>query len=277
MTEPRSIETKGYAKLTVPTTFGKVPKLEWLAISSLLVDPEYQREISHLGRKNIRHIAEHFNWSMFGTVMVAAVGGSRYAIVDGQHRTTAAALCGIEKVPCQIVDAPRGEQAAAFRAINGNTTRPHTIQLFHASVTAGEPSALRLTEVCRKAGISIPRSLQPLKDYQTFSVGSIGKGIERHGEAVVGMALRLIVHSGDGSSAELNRTIIVSVIEVLARFPDWHKQENRLKEIFEEFNLEDLWRESSAQAARVKGSSGLDILQRVLTKKISAKMTGVAA
>lgn len=276
MTEPRGIETKGYAKLAVPSTFGKLPKLEWLSISSLVVDPEYQRDISNVGRKNIRHIVEHFNWSMFGTVMVAVIGRNRFAIVDGQHRTTAAALCGIEKVPCQIIDAPRGEQAAAFGAINGNTTRPHAIQLFHAAVAAGEPSAIRIIQVCGKAGISVPRSLSGAKDYQTYSVASISKGIERHGRTVVELALRLIVHSGDGRAEDLNRTIIVSVIEILARFPDWQRSEAQLKRAFQEFDLVDLWRDSSAQAARVKGSSGLDILQQVLTKKLSLKMQGAA-
>lgn len=276
MIEPRSIETRGYAKLAIPSTFGKVPRLEWLSISSLFIDPEYQREISNLGRKNIRHIAEHFNWSMFGTVMVAAIGGSRFAIVDGQHRNTAASLCGIEKVPCQIVEAVRGEQAAAFRAINGNTTRPHTIQLFHASVTAGEPNALRVVEVCKRAGVRIARSLGALRDFETFSVGSIGKAIERHGEAVVELGLRMIVHSGGGRAEELNRSIIVAVTEVLARFPDWQKKETRLKRAFEDFNLEDLWRDANARAARVKGSSGLEILQQELTKKISLKMQGTA-
>lgn len=269
MTEPRSIETKGYAKLAVPSSFGKVPKLEWLSIAALVVDPEYQREISNLGRKNIRHIAENFNWSMFGTVMVAAIGSSRFAIVDGQHRTTAAALCGIEKVPCQIVDALRGEQAAAFRAINGNTTRPHTIQLFHASVTAGEPNALRIIAVCKRAGVRIAKSLQSRRDGETFSVGAIGKGIERHGEATVELALRMIVHSGDGRPEELNRTIIVAVIEVLAIHPDWQKNESVLKIAFEDMNLEDMWRESTAQAARIKGSSGLEVLQRQISKIIA--------
>lgn len=276
MSASRLIETKGYARLAVPANFGKTPRLEWLAISLLVVDPEYQREISYVGRKNIRHIAEHFNWSMFGTVMVARIGNCRYAIVDGQHRTTAAALCGIQTVPCQIIEAPRGEQAAAFRAINGNTTRPHTVQLFHAAVAAGEPTALRIMEVCRKSGVRIARSLQPLRDYETHSVGAIGKGIERHGEALVELALRLIIHSGDGSAAELSRTIIVAVIEVLARFPDSQKHERELKRAFEDFNLEEMWREATAQAARIKGASSLEFLQRQLTKKISQKMQAVA-
>lgn len=272
MTEPRLIETKGYAKLSVPKTFGKVPRLEWLSIQQLVVDPEYQREISYVGRKNIRKIAENFSWSMFGTVMVAGIGSDRYAIVDGQHRATAAALCGVEKVPCQIVEALRGEQAAAFRAINGNTTRPHTIQLFHAAVTAGETCALQVVQVCTRAGVRVARSLGPCRDRETFSVGAIRKGIERHGEATVELALKMIVHSGDGAAIELTRTIVVAVIEVLAANPLWQKKLPALKLAFEEMTLEDMWRSSTAQAARVKGTSGMDILQRDIAKIIAKRM-----
>lgn len=274
--EFRTIETKGFAKLAVPHAFGKVPRLEWLTISSLVVDPKYQREISNKGRKNIRHIAEHFSWSMFTPVIVAGVGGNRFAIVDGQHRTTAAALCGIEKVPCDIIEAPRGEQAAAFRAINANTTRPHAIQLFHASVAAGEAASLRVVEVCRQAGVKIARSLGPLRDYETFCVSSIAKGIERHGEPLVIASLRAIVHSGDGRSEELNRTIIVAVTEVLARHPGWIKSEAKLKSAFEDLNLEDMWRIATSLAARTKGSSSLEHLQGDLTKKLSLKLGGTA-
>lgn len=272
MGDLRQIETKGYAKLKVPPSFGRVPKLEWISISALVVDQQYQREITNVGRKNIRHIAENFNWSMFTTVMVAPIGGDRYAIVDGQHRTTAAALCGIEKVPCEVIEAVRGEQAAAFRAVNANTTRPHTVQLFHASVTAGEPAVLKVVEVCTRAGVRIARSLGQLRDYETFCVGAIGKGIQRHGEAVVTLALKAIVHSGDGRAEELNRTIITAVIEILARSPNWRKDEGLLKTSFEGFSLEDLWRGATAAAARVKGSSGLDQLQTMLARKLAQSL-----
>lgn len=267
--EMRSIETSGYAKLKVPDSLGKVPKLEWVSISALVVDQQYQREITNVGRKNIRHIAENFNWSMFTTVMVAPIGGNRYAIVDGQHRTTAAALCGIQRVPCEIIEAVRGEQAAAFRAVNANTTRPHTVQLFHASVTAGEPAALKVVEVCKTAGIRIARSLGQLRDYETFCVGVIGKGIQRHGEAVVAMALKAIVHSGDGRAEELNRTIIASVIDVLSRSAGWQKSQSALNAAFENLCLEDMWRDASATAARTKGSSSQDHLQNALIKHLT--------
>ena len=50
------------------------------------------------------------------------VAGGKFAIIDGQHRTTSAAIVGYETVPCQIVIAAKEEQAAAFKAINGTTT-----------------------------------------------------------------------------------------------------------------------------------------------------------
>lgn len=272
MSALRPIQTKGYAKLAIPARFGLTPRLEWLPISALVVDPEYQREISNVGRKNIRHIAENFSWSMFSPVMVSAIGAGRYAIVDGQHRSTAAALCGIEKVPCYVVEALRGEQAKAFRAINANTTRPHAIQLFHASIAAGEADAIKVKEVCEKAGVRIARSLGPCRDYETFCVGSIGKGIERHGTDVVILALRAIVHSGDGVPEELNKTIITSTIEVLAPRPAWRKNDKRLLKAFEAFNLGDMWRNAASEAARSKGTSTRQALERDLTKGLAQQL-----
>lgn len=265
----RRIDATGFAAIEIPEAFGRVPRLDWIPITSLVIDPEYQREISYVGRKNIRHIAAHFNWSMFTPVIVAPVGGSQFAIVDGQHRTTAAALCRIEKVPCAIIEAVRGEQAAAFRAINGNTTRLHAIQLFHAAVSAGDSQARKVVEVCAAAGVKVARTLGPLKDHQTFCVSTIGKGIERHGEAIVILALQAIVHSGDGRSEELNMTIIRSVIEVFAKNKHWRSSEAALMKAFEELNLEDLWREATGTAARTRGASGADILQGLLTRHLT--------
>jgi len=83
MTQPRTIETKGYAKLAVPATFGKLPKLEWLSIGSLIVDPEYQREISSLGRKNIRHhFALEDMWRESTAEAVRIKGSSRLEVLQ---------------------------------------------------------------------------------------------------------------------------------------------------------------------------------------------------
>src|SRR3546814_13493266 len=71
------------------------------------------------------------------------VEGGQFAIVDGQHRTTAAMLRKQPTVPCQIVQADRAKQAAAYAAVNGNVTRTTPTQLFHARMAAGDRSEER--------------------------------------------------------------------------------------------------------------------------------------
>jgi hypothetical protein len=272
----RTIDTTGFAAIVVPAQFGRVPRLDWIAISALVIDPEYQREISFVGRRNVRHIATNFNWAMFTPVIVASLGGNRFAIVDGQHRTTAAALCLIEKVPCAIIEAVRGEQAAAFRAINGNTTRLHTVQLFHAAALAGEPRAITVNAVCKAGGVTIARSLGVRKRCHTFAVSTIGRCIERRGEKLVTLALRLIVHSGDGRPEELSKSIIHAVVEVLALRPAWVAAERALMDGFAELCLEDLATEAASTAARIRGKSGAEVLQETLIRKLAALMPAPA-
>ncbi|WP_407146277.1 ParB N-terminal domain-containing protein [Bradyrhizobium sp. ORS 86] len=201
----RTIETSDYANIAVPASFGPTPKLTWLSIADLVVDPEYQREITARGRTNVRRIAGHFDWSMFAPVIVAPAGSNRFAIVDGQHRTTAAALCGIERVPCAIIDVGRSIQARAFKAINGNVTRMHTISLHHAAVAAGEEKAVVIAEVCRKAGVTIvrnPTQAELLKVGETVVVNTIGRAIARFGAKITTFGLKTLVSTGGGQCGE---------------------------------------------------------------------------
>src|SRR5688500_473120 len=114
----RPISIKGYKAPTPPDT-GAAPMLQWLPIDQLVVDDSYQRPIQGGGKVNVQRIAENSRWSRFAPVVVSPVEGGKYAIVDGQHRTTAAALAGMSDVPCQIIVASAREQAEAFSAING--------------------------------------------------------------------------------------------------------------------------------------------------------------
>lgn len=199
----RRIETESYAKVMPPASFGRPPKLEWLAIRDLVIDLEYQREITPKGRSNIRSIVQHFEWSMFAPVVVAAAGLNKFAIVDGQHRVTAAALCGIDKVPCAIIDAPRAGQAAAFAAINANVTRPQAIALHHAAAAAGDQHALRINAVCKAAGViplRYPKQTSIQEVGETMAIATIGRALARFGEATTIAALRAIVSTGGGAT-----------------------------------------------------------------------------
>jgi hypothetical protein len=106
----RPISAEGFEK-PKSVSAGAAPMLQWLKITDLVVDPAYQRPIVGKGRQNVDRIALAFSWSCFAPVVVSPVAGGKFAIIDGQHRTTAATLVGFESVPCQIVIAAKEEQA----------------------------------------------------------------------------------------------------------------------------------------------------------------------
>lgn len=130
---------------------GSAPILQWLKIDDLVVDDSYQRELRKGNWEAIRRIARAFRWSRFSPVFVAPVEGGRYAIIDGQHRTHAAAMCGFATVPCQIVQMNREEQAASFAAVNGLVTKVTHWQIFKAALSAGESWAVACHEACAAA------------------------------------------------------------------------------------------------------------------------------
>src|SRR5690606_32810569 len=137
---------------------GPAPMLQWIAIDKLVVDDSYQRELKIGNWKAIEKIAGSFKWSRFSPVFVAPVEGGRFAIIDGQHRTHAAAICGMAQVPCQIVQMNLQEQAASFAAVNGLVTKVTLFQIFKAALTADEPWATECAAICAAANCRLMTS-----------------------------------------------------------------------------------------------------------------------
>jgi hypothetical protein len=271
MMQVRPIDISDYAAIVTPASFGAPPRLEWISIADLVIDPEYQREITPRGRKNVRSIAISFDWSMFVPVVVAPAGAGKFAIVDGQHRTTAAKLCCIERVPCMIIDVSRAGQANAFKAINGNVTRMHTLHLHHAMVAAGDPVALKVADVCRRAGVTIvrnPTQNNLLKQGETCVVTTIKKAISSFGEKPSIAGLKAIA-SDECNEGMLQQAIIWAVIETLHDHKEWYADEKALHAAFETFDLDDLQRQAGAAAARLRGSSKVDQLESLLVEALT--------
>lgn len=274
----RQIETASYAALTPPDSLGRPPKLEWLAIRDLVVDPEYQRDITNVGRSNVRRIALGFNWSMFAPVIVATAGAGKYAIVDGQHRTTAAAICGIDRVPCCVIEAQRGEQAAAFKAINGNVTKLSSMQLHHAALAAGEARALNISQICARAGVTVlryPKATNIIAIGETMAVNVIARCIDKFGEETVVAALSSIKGAGGGIPGVLKAPVIYGTCDVLSDHPEWRG--SRLKAAFAEIYPDAMLEDAVASAARVKGVSAIDHFESQLVEMLQPHFKGKAA
>ena len=273
MGELRAIDTGAFAKLAPPDQGGgaepgPAPMLQWVAIADLVVDETYQRPIYGAGRANVQRIAQAFRWSKFAPVIVAPIAGGKFAIIDGQHRTTAAALLGFDTVPAQVIVADRAEQAAAFKSINGQVTRIHSLALHHAALAAGDPAAAQLDAVCAEAGVRILRYPKPagsLEPGDTLALGTLATGLKMHGRAVLIAALRCITQTDNNRPGVLAATLIQALIDVARVRP--HRA---LEALAAETNLE-----AALEAARVtprpKGVATWQVLANALRDRLDGK------
>lgn len=172
------------------------PQMLWVEIDQLVIDDRYQRPLSQNNRAAIRRIAAEFRWSRFSPVIVAPIEGGRYALIDGQHRAHAAALCGIKSIPAMVALVAPEEQALAFIEINTRQIRVGPEMVYRAALTAGEEWAVNCRDAVQAAGCRLMAAKYSTKDKkpgQVFCVGLIRKMVEAgNGEHVTdGLAAML--------------------------------------------------------------------------------------
>jgi ribosomal protein L18 len=221
----RAISGVGFAPLAaLPRAFGPEPELRWVAIADLVVDESYQRNIDRRGVSHVRAIAENFSWAKFGAVICAPAHGAKdkFAIIDGQHRATAAALLGIAYVPAQVIALTRGEQAVAFSAINIAVKRLHTLHAHAAAVSAGDPDAVAIDAVVREAGVSIsryPQERDQMELGETGCVGALKRALRRHGREILLAALRCLTRPKHNRQGAVNALSLRAMLTALAQHP----------------------------------------------------------
>lgn len=194
---------------------GKRPNLGWVAIADLVVDRAYQRDMGEKNWRHVERIAADFDWDLFSVVDVApaeAVEGGpdvtgKYAIIDGQHRVHAAALVGIDKVPCRVVATARRGQARAFARINGDVTAMTVWHLYRAALAAGEPWAVAAHEICAGAGcrlMTANSTAATKKARDIYAVGLVRQFAEREGlHAALHAALAALSEARAGDNVGL--------------------------------------------------------------------------
>ena len=217
----RSIDPlSGHSSIaTDAASAGPAPQLAWLPIASLRVDPTYQRPVTGHGRVNIAKIVAEFRWNRFAPIVVSPIAGGLYAVVDGQHRATAAATIGFESVPAQIILADVTEQAAAFSAINGAVTRIHGQALHKAAVAAGDPTACRIERVAASAGVKVlayPVAELNQEPGETMAIGALRDAIDTYGEETVRVALAAIRKGQNDVRGGLTAVIIRGAVAITA-------------------------------------------------------------
>ncbi|MCK1503085.1 ParB/RepB/Spo0J family partition protein [Bradyrhizobium sp. 188] len=251
---------------------GERPELQWLKIAKLRIDPRYQREIGRRGGDNIVAIAPAFKWAKFAPVVVAPIADGLFAIIDGQHRTTAAALRGFESVPCVIIQVDGAEQADAFVAINANVTAMSPLQLHAARLAAGNSDAADLTEVCRAADVTICRYPVPankMKPGETLAVGMLQAVLAKFGREVLITALCCITRTRRGNPGMIRKQIVQALCAVLEAESAWLADRDRLIFAMQTF---DFAAQFSAAAARSIEAG--ETVTAILVEAIAAHLDG---
>jgi hypothetical protein len=271
----KPLDSKRFAAPVLAFAPGPAPILQWIKIDLLVVDTEYQREIGRRGATNVIQIAEHFDWSKFAPVIVAPVEGGRFAIVDGQHRTTAAMLRGIEEVPCQVVQADRAKQAAAYAAVNGNITKTTAQQLYHARLAASDPESLEIAKICSSADVEVLRRNSvraDLKVGQTQAIGALVRCAKLYGRETLITSLQCITQTSDGNAGFLKATVIEALCQVLHDAPAWRVGGDALLRAMDKFSFPDAWGQIAAGRDIMFPQTTCKMLAEKIRKFLSRKL-----
>jgi hypothetical protein len=195
------------------------PMLDWLKISSLRIDDRYQRPLAARNWKSIHQIAENFDWCAFGPILCAPVEGGFYAVIDGQHRVHAAALCGIERVPAMIVPVPPAKQALAFVNVNSGI-RVSQHQTFRAELAAQNPEAVAILEACRAAGceaLAYNPSAKTKKPRQMANIGFLRNCIRAgHAEHLTAALSAIVAYDAKGRTGLYTDYIMQPFVAAIA-------------------------------------------------------------
>lgn len=181
------------------------PSLIWVDIDQLVIDRRYQRAITPRGRAMIQRIADGWDWRKSQPILVAGTAGGRYAVVDGQHRAHAAALCGIPALPAMLVPMSLQEQAQGFVAVNRERIKIAPPQLYNAELAAGTPWAVRARDAVFAAGchlLTYTPSHRARKPGHILAVGLIRKMVEAGEADAVTVGLRAIRLSETGQECD---------------------------------------------------------------------------
>lgn len=245
-----------------------VGKFERVSIANLRVDKSYQRDITGSSAKNILRIAKNFNWNRFAPVIGVRLENETVAIIDGQHRTTAAKSLGIESVPVYILDASYQEAAGAFAAINGVVTSISPCDLYFARIVAEDPEALELKKVLDSANVRIVRHANGHAVGETRAVNVLFRAIKVYGAPLLTTILQCITETGNGNAGLIKGVTVNGIGFAIRSKPHLYElNTSRMFEIFDNINLAGLLRHADIENAQT-GNPKQYILTRMINEQI---------
>lgn len=132
------------------------PHFDEIDPRELLVDEQYQRNLSDRSIALIRKIVAGWDWRAFKPPVVV-VADDGVHVVDGQHTAIAAATHPeIASIPIMVIKAETlHERAGAFVKHNRDRIAVTPTQLHFAKVASGDEDAMTIQQVCERSGARV--------------------------------------------------------------------------------------------------------------------------
>lgn len=216
MTMLRRIEPLAIPDAPSGVDLGARPELRWVAPSSLLVDEAYQRGLGRRSLRLIKELVHSFAWRKMKPPIVVEVEGGLH-VVDGQHTAIAAATLQVPEIPVFVVEAATvQERAEAFVGHNRDRIVMAPLDVYRAKVAAGDPDAVDVEAVCRRAGVRLRQINQNAKILagDTMAVGTVERLVKRRGVIRARMVLEAFVKAERGpiSAPEIDAVEAIMVV-----------------------------------------------------------------
>lgn len=210
------------ANLAHPTTLEMVP------IESMFVDfspPMGDGYARGLNVNNVERILRSFNPDALGVIYVSerrtSGGKTRYAIVDGQHRTEAARRMRYQAMPCLVLHGLSVAQEADLYTRYGVAYSQSAYDRFWAALRSGNKSAQQVKQVCDDMGLEIRSSSvqnNSTKQGLILAVATMMRIHERSGESGLFGVLKLIKEAWGVESRAYQTTLMEGVYAFWLRY-----------------------------------------------------------
>lgn len=255
---------------------GEIGSLRIVPISSLRVDPTYQRGISMASVRNVRKIAQTFDWKKFTPIIGVEIGDGLIAVIDGQHRATSALSRGVTEVPAYIVKAGISEAASAFAAINGNVTRMSVVDLYRARLAAQDPEIVKLQRVLDAAEVKVIGSRGGFGVGETEAVKVLERAMNVYGDQLLILVLQCITQTGDGNAGSIIGSVVNGIAKALLTKIDLLQTPSKIFDIFDGISITKLLQDAKIEFLRT-GNPPQFIITREINALIRAQPMAEAA
>lgn len=251
-----SPRTKNLNKVTDQATKGielnGLGSAEVLPIESIIVDPEYQRDLRH---DLVNRIARSYDIVKAGPILVSDRDGVLYC-VDGQHRIAGALQAGETEIFAHVVHGLTQQEEAELRLARNDRRSDSVYEKFRTRLVMQDPKAERMAEICEQMGA--PINLEPNVNKGINALSTVEALYDIDGTGV--WLQRVLRFLSEVFEDELGgRTTSVSMMKSTAWFLDRHVDRREVSwsdfvERIRQVGVADLDRKARAHKGAMGGS-----------------------